>query len=384
MASDQFALPDGTHTVAMGVGDLNGILRGKRVPAKQWPRVSESGIALSIATFAVDMTSDVWDTPYVSMDNGYPDMHIVPAGPVRAVPWEEGCAFCFGRAVGMDHQRVPIDPRGTLEAQVARAEAMGFEVSVGAELEFYLLDPETGRPVDVGNQVYGLGRAAELEHVIGPIRRQLPGVGIPVEQSNPEYAPGQVEVNIRYGPVLEAADRVVAFRCLRQGDRGAARLSRDVHVQALRRGVGERLPHPLLTLAGRDEHVRGRGRTPLRDRARLSRRPSGTDGGDRARGRDHPECLSPAPALYLLPHQQPLGGRQPHRGPSRDRGRAGRDPGREAGRVGGLQPLLPHGLRRRGGARRHRAGPRAASPHGRQRLRVPGGGSDTCRSRDRP
>ena len=86
MASDQFALPDGTHTVAMGVGDLNGILRGKRVPAKQWPRVSESGIALSIATFAVDMTSDVWDTPYVSMDNGYPDMHIVPAGPVRAVP----------------------------------------------------------------------------------------------------------------------------------------------------------------------------------------------------------------------------------------------------------------------------------------------------------
>ena len=212
MANDQFALPDGTHTVAMGVGDLNGILRGKRIPAEQWPRTSQSGAALSIALFAIDMTSDVWDTPYVSMENGYPDMHIVPAGPVRAVPWEEGCAFCFGRAVGMDHQPVPIDPRGALEAQVARAEAMGFEVSVGAELEFYLLDPETGAPVDVGNQVYGLGRAAELEHVIGPIRRQLPGAGIPVEQSNPEYAPGQVEVNIRYGPVLEAADRVVAFR----------------------------------------------------------------------------------------------------------------------------------------------------------------------------
>ena len=89
---------------------------------------------------------------------------------------------------------------------------MGLEVSVGAELEFYLLDPETGRPADVGNQVYGLGRAAELEHVLGPIRRQLPGVGIPIEQSNPEYAPGQVEVNVRYGPVLEAADRVIAFR----------------------------------------------------------------------------------------------------------------------------------------------------------------------------
>lgn len=212
MASEPPALPEGTHTVAMGVGDLNGILRGKRIPAEQWPRTSESGAALSIALFAIDMTSDVWDTPYVSMENGYPDMHIFPAGPVHAVPWEEGCAFCFGRALGTDHQPVPIDPRGALETQVARAEAMGFDIQVGAELEFYLLEPETGQPVDVGNQVYGLGRAAELEHVIGPIRRQLPGVGIPVEQSNPEYAPGQVEVNIRYGPVLETADRVVAFR----------------------------------------------------------------------------------------------------------------------------------------------------------------------------
>ena len=49
MASEHFALPEGTHTVAMGVGDLNGILRGKRIPADQWPRVSESGAALSIA-----------------------------------------------------------------------------------------------------------------------------------------------------------------------------------------------------------------------------------------------------------------------------------------------------------------------------------------------
>lgn len=212
MADERFALPEGTHTVALGVGDLNGILRGKRVPAEQWPRVRESGVALSIAMFAVDMTSDVWDTPYVNMDNGYPDMHILPSGPIYPVPWEEGCAFCFGRALGMDHRPVPIDPRGALETQIARAEALGFEVSVGAELEFYLLDPETARPVDVGNQVYGLGRAAELEHVIGPIRRQLPGVGIPIEQSNPEYAPGQVEVNIRYGPVLETADRVIAFR----------------------------------------------------------------------------------------------------------------------------------------------------------------------------
>ena len=212
MANDTTALPEGTHTVALGIGDMNGLLRGKRVPADQWPRVCASGNALSIAMFACDMTSDVWDTPYVNMDNGYPDMHLFPGGQAYAVPWEEGCAFCFGRALGADHKPVPIDPRGVLEAQIARAESMGYRVAIGAELEFYLLDPDSRAPVDVGNQFYGLARAAELEHVIGPIRRQLSDVGIPIEQSNPEYAAGQVEVNIRYGEALETADRVVAFR----------------------------------------------------------------------------------------------------------------------------------------------------------------------------
>ncbi|MDE0305144.1 MAG: glutamine synthetase family protein [Albidovulum sp.] len=214
MANSEFALPEGTRTIALGIGDLNGIMRGKRITAEQWPNVCESGVALSIAMFATDMTSDIWDTPYVNMDNGYPDMHLFPNSPVRTAPWEEGCAFCFGKALGMDHEPVPIDPRGTLVAQVERANGMGYQVSIGAELEFYLLDPETCKPRDVGNQFYGLLRASELEPVLGPIRSHLSAIGIPIEQSNPEYAPGQVEVNMHYCDALQAADNVVAFRSL--------------------------------------------------------------------------------------------------------------------------------------------------------------------------
>lgn len=214
MSTEILELPPGTHTVVLGLGDTNGILRGKRIPAEHWPTICENGNALSIALFALDMTCDVWDTPYVSFDNGYPDFHIMPMSPVRSLPWEEGVAFCFGRGEGLDHQPVPIDPRNALIRVLERAKAMGYEVSIGAELEFYLLDKETLQPRDRGIQVYGLARAAELEHVIGPIRRGLSAVGIPIEQSNPEYAPGQVEVNIRYGGALESADRVVAFRSL--------------------------------------------------------------------------------------------------------------------------------------------------------------------------
>ncbi|HJM92346.1 MAG: glutamine synthetase family protein [Alphaproteobacteria bacterium] len=214
MNTNGVELPAGTHTVVLGVGDLNGIMRGKRIPTSHWPTVCENGVALSIAMFAIDMTCDVWDTPYVNFDNGYPDMHIFPDGPAYAIPWEEGVAFCFGRAEGMDHKAVPIDPRNALIRVLERASDMGYEVRIGAELEFYLLDPETLLPRDSGIQVYGLARAAELEHVLGPIRRHLNDVGIPIEQSNPEYAPGQVEVNIRYSEALAAADRAVAFRSL--------------------------------------------------------------------------------------------------------------------------------------------------------------------------
>lgn len=214
MASQDFSLPEGTHTVAMGMGDLNGIMRGKRIPASHWDNVCKGGNALSTALVALDMCSDVWDTPYVNFDNGYPDMHMFPLTRPVASPWEPGVAFCMARAEGMDHRPVPIDPRGALVAQVERAAAMGYEVKTGTELEFYLLDPETLLPRDQGIQVYNMARAAEMEHVLGPIRQMINEMGIPIEQSNPEYAPGQVEVNIRYDEALLSADRVIMFRSL--------------------------------------------------------------------------------------------------------------------------------------------------------------------------
>ena len=214
MTEVNFPLPEGTHTVILGVGDLNGLMRGKRIPADQWPRICGSGNALAMSLFTMDMNCDVWETPVVGFANGFPDCHIFPMHPPVAVPWEPGVAMCFARAEGMDHGPLTVDPRQALLRQVERANAMGIDLQVGTELEFYLLDPDTGRPRDRGNDCYGLARAAELEPVLGPMRRELAEMGIPIEQSNPEYAAGQVEVNIRYDSAMIAADRVVMFRSL--------------------------------------------------------------------------------------------------------------------------------------------------------------------------
>lgn len=214
MTEVNFPLPEGTHTVILGVGDLNGLMRGKRIPADQWPRICGSGNALAMSLFTMDMTCDVWETPVVGFANGFPDCHIFPMHPPVAVPWEPGVAMCFARAEGMDQGPLAVDPRQALLRQVERAAAIGIDLKVGTELEFYLLDPDTGRPRDKGNDCYGLARAAELEPVLGLMRRELAEMGIPIEQSNPEYAAGQVEVNIRYDSAMIAADRVVMFRSL--------------------------------------------------------------------------------------------------------------------------------------------------------------------------
>ena len=207
-----YALPEGTHTVAMGFGDVNGLMRGKRIPVAHWKAACEDGIAIITAMFAMDMTCDIWETPYCNMDNGYPDMHMFPLAAPLACPWEPGVAICMAYTETMDHHPVPIDPRNALVRQVDRAAAMGFEVQVGTELEFYLLDPETRRPRQTKIDVYGLNLMAELDPILAPIRNGLTAVGIPIEQSNPEYACGQVEVNIRYGEALSGGDRVVLFR----------------------------------------------------------------------------------------------------------------------------------------------------------------------------
>lgn len=208
------SLPKDIHTVVLGMGDLNGIMRGKRIPNSHWQDVCETGNACCLSLFTMDMTCDVWDTPLVNFENGFPDFHLMPATRPVPIPWEPGVAMCFGTGLGMDHKPVPVDPRQALVRQIERAATMGIDVQAGAELEFYLLDPQTGQPRDVGNDCYGLERAASFEHVLGPIRQQIDAMGIPIEQSNPEYAPGQVEVNMRYDSALLAADRVVMFRSL--------------------------------------------------------------------------------------------------------------------------------------------------------------------------
>ncbi len=207
------SLPPDTHTVILALGDLSGILRGKRLHVSMWDRACRTGIAMANAIFVLDMTCDIWDTPYANMGTGYPDFVVHPIeGTLRPVPWSEGTVLAIGEAREEDGSPVRVDPRGRLVRVVEKAAVMGYDAKIGTELEFFLLDPETKRPLDTGIQVYGIARGAMFEHVLGPIRNLCTEFGIPIELSNPEYSPGQFEVNIHYASALTAADNAMLFR----------------------------------------------------------------------------------------------------------------------------------------------------------------------------
>lgn len=137
----------------------------------------------------------------------------------------------------------PLCSRGALRAVLQRLADEGYEVSAAAEFEFFLLDQSTGEPLYEQIEQYSIPKAAELEPVVGRLRRELTAIGIPVEASNPEYSGGQVEVNLRHGAALAAADQATLLRWL------ARRLAREA-------GLGATfMAKPWTSRAGSGMHV---------------------------------------------------------------------------------------------------------------------------------
>lgn len=206
-------LPEGTHTVVVVAADRHGLLRGKRVPAARWPEVRDRGLSLASAILQWTARGEVpVDGPPVTAD-GVPDLrlHPVPGG-VRPVPWRSGTALALCEPRGADGGPLPRSPRAALVRVLDRATALGLQVRIGYEVEFRLLDATTLRPVAGGIGCYDVVGHGAYEDVLSSVRDGLGGMGIEVEASGTECAPGQFEVNLRYGEALRSADDGVLFR----------------------------------------------------------------------------------------------------------------------------------------------------------------------------
>lgn len=201
------------HTIEVGFSDIHGVIRGKRISSRFFLDNIEKGFAFSKAALVWDIECGVFaGMKFANFENGYPDMKAVPIlSTFRAVPWREGSAFVFCDLCDEHGEELNVSPRYVLKKVLKRAAGQGLKIYIGSELEFYLVDSHKGFLYD-GIQCYSLYKGSQLEFVMEDIRRNLEKIGIYVEACNPEYGPGQVEVNIFYGEALDMADQTILFK----------------------------------------------------------------------------------------------------------------------------------------------------------------------------
>jgi glutamine synthetase len=135
------------------------------------------------------------------------------------LPWSTevpGAARMFCDIVMPDGSASHADPRHVLRRTLNRAASMGYTCYTHPEIEFFLFKdrPEVGKkPVPVDSGGYFDHTPAVIGH---DFRRQaitmLEAMGISVEFSHHEGAPGQQEIDLRYADALSTADNIMTFR----------------------------------------------------------------------------------------------------------------------------------------------------------------------------
>lgn len=135
------------------------------------------------------------------------------------LPWRTeapGAARMFCDITLPNGEPSPTDPRHVLRRTLAKAAEMGYTCYTHPEIEFFLFksQPEKGvAPVPVDQGGYFDHTPAVVGH---DFRRQaitlLEAMGISVEFSHHEGAPGQQEIDLRYADALSTADNIMTFR----------------------------------------------------------------------------------------------------------------------------------------------------------------------------
>ncbi len=219
-------LPPGTGFVDAFIIDVNGIARGKRLPAAAWPRASKDGVAFSASSLVLDARGSSQGPFGIGTGDGDPDATGFPvAGTLKRVPWSDhAVAQCMLSMRTPDGAPIWFDPREVLRGVIERCRADGLHPVVSCELEFYLvgLDPSGGpAPPGLPRSGQAAGNAGHLclQHVeehadfLHALHGALKSQGVSAATLVSEYGPGQFELNLDHTPdPLLAADHAVLQR----------------------------------------------------------------------------------------------------------------------------------------------------------------------------
>ena len=214
------------ETVMTVFPDLYGRLMGKRMVGRFFlDEIADGSWHACDYLLASDMEME--PTPgyaFTSWESGYGDMRAVPDWrSIRRAAWLDKTAIVMCDLLHEEEDRpIPVAPRNILATQLARAAERGIAPNFGSELEFFLFKESFSSARAKGyaglelsqeyNEDYHILSGGFAEPVVGGIRRAADASGIPVEFSKGEASPGQHEINLRYAPAMEMADRHVIYK----------------------------------------------------------------------------------------------------------------------------------------------------------------------------
>ena len=212
------------------VCDLNGIMRGKRIPIEQARRIADGGIRMPLSIVGVDVWGeDIVGNPLV-YTGGDIDGICNPTGRgALPINWTTRPSAMIPLWLFQD-ARTPFlgDPRQALALIVRRYAELGLQPVVATELEFYLVDPDadsavppispyTGKRLD-SDAILSLDELEDFGEFFRDVYEQCKQQNVPADTAVAENGVGQFEINLLHtSDALKAADDAVLFKRIVKG-----------------------------------------------------------------------------------------------------------------------------------------------------------------------
>ena len=186
--------------------DLNGLTHGRYIPSARFDHATHH----AVTTLVMSPQGEILPVPGYAGDVGFPDLAAVPLAATRRPGWEPDTDVAICELRGQDGQPLPLCPRGALARAVDGWRALGFEPQLGFELELYVLQRDAAgawKPAGgEGHRVYGVGLGGDPTGLALVYFDAVEAMDIELEGVLTEFSPGQMEINLGYGPALAAAD----------------------------------------------------------------------------------------------------------------------------------------------------------------------------------
>jgi glutamine synthetase len=203
---------DGIRNVRFELPDMHGTSRSKIVPIEHAADYARRGLNMYGGTAVLDSRSDVVPGTLYNEEVGYADQLLHPDPETAAiVPWAEATGRMICDTTWVDGRKLEAAPRYVFRRALDRCHELGYDPLMGIELEFYLLDATTRKPLFEGYHIFNTVRNSYVP-LIGRIITDMRRYGIDIITANCEYAGAQFEINFAPAVGLAGPDRAFSFK----------------------------------------------------------------------------------------------------------------------------------------------------------------------------